>query len=57
MTKEQLKKDIVRLVCEEGQGLSLQEAAESIQEALPAFLGMARIVDGMLAPEKARRTA
>lgn len=52
MTKEQLKKEIVKLVYENGKGLSLQEAAESIQEALPAFMETLRLGGVTLAQEK-----
>ncbi len=51
MTKEELKKEIVKLVCEKGKGLSLQDAAGAIQEAITAFLETAKVVDGMLAPK------
>ena len=52
MKKEDLSNEIVKLVCDLGKGMSLQDAAEAVEEALPAFLKKAKVVDGMLAQSK-----
>ena len=51
MTKEELKKEIVKLVMEQGQGLSLREAYYALTKAQEDFFE-AKIVAGMLAPGK-----
>ncbi len=51
MTKEELEKEIVKLVCEQGKGLSLMEAYRALHGAQEAFMETAKVVDGMLAPK------
>jgi hypothetical protein len=52
MTKEQMIKEIVELVCEKGKGLSLLDAVDAIYDAFPAFLHTVRLVDGMIVQSK-----
>ena len=49
MTKKEMSAEIVRLVCKEGKGLSIEDASQAIQDAQLLFWKNAKVVDGMLA--------
>ena len=52
MTREELGKEIVKLVCEKGKGLSTGDAIMAMRDAEALFYKNTKMVDGMFAQSK-----
>jgi hypothetical protein len=52
MTRQEMKLEIVKLIHEKGQDLSLMDAFKATQEAGDLFLQMSKVSGTLLAPSK-----